>query len=110
MTDNPEDLVQFASDVDGDLHLFPKNLDEPNYHCRWDVWIVCKDGTREPATPSAPTMCIDKGRLSNPYGLGQERAVAGWLVELNFRDVSKIEISIDSGPPILIKHPRCWTE
>jgi len=30
MTSDSADRFQFACDYDGDLHLFPKNLDEPD--------------------------------------------------------------------------------
>jgi hypothetical protein len=62
------DLFQFASDIDGDLHLFPRHLDEPDYQSRWHVWVNDVDGTRSEAPLCSPMMCVNAGVVTNPYG------------------------------------------
>jgi hypothetical protein len=98
------DLFQFASDLDGDLHLFPKNLDEPDYQHRWQVWVLHPDGTRNEAPLCSPMMCVNDGVVTNPHGLSGHQEVAGWWVD--FFNSSEIEIAIDSEKVIRIRHPR----
>ena len=69
MTQDHADRFQFASDLDGDLHLFPKDLDEPEYPRRWRVWIISADGCRSEAALSTPYMCVNDGVVSNPHGV-----------------------------------------
>ena len=102
-SDSP-DLFQFASDLNGDLHLFPKNLVESDYQNRWHVWVLNLDGTRSEAPLCSPIMCATDGVVTNPHGLMGHQPVAGWYVDsLN---ASEIEIVIDSRPAIRIRHPR----
>ena len=103
LPDSP-DLFQFASDIDGDLHLFPRNLDEPDYQNRWQVWVILKDGTRSNAPVCSPCMCVNNGVVTNPHDIAGHREVAGWWVD--DLGASEIEVSIDGEPPILIPHPR----
>jgi len=104
MTINAAARFQFASDFDGDLYLFPSNLDEPNYQQRWQAIVFLADGSRREAPLDTPPMCVNDGVVSNPLGESGHRQVAGWNVD--FTDSSEIEISIDEGPAIRIKHPR----
>lgn len=104
MLSESTNLVQFASDIDGDLHLFPMNLGEPDYEGRWQVSVLHSDGTRSKAPLCSPTMCVNDGVVTNPFGDSGHREVAGWYVDsLN---ASEIEISIDSVPSVRIRHPR----
>jgi hypothetical protein len=104
MASDSADQFQFASDFDGDLHLFPKNLDEPDYQTRWRVWILHSDGSRSEAPLCSPMMCVNDGIVTNPHYTTGHREVAGWYVDsLN---ASEIEVSIDSGPVIRLRHPR----
>ena len=61
MTSVSADRFQFASDFDGDLHLFPKNLNEPDYQDRWEVWVILADGSRKKAPLFTPPMCVNDG-------------------------------------------------
>lgn len=97
-------LVQFASDADGDLHLFPRDLDEPDYGGRWRVWVVRTDGTRTEAPLCSPVMCVTDGRVTNPHGSTGHREVAGWWVDSV--NASEIEIMIDASSATRIRHPR----
>ena len=107
MSNNSSDLFQFASDIDGDLHLFPKNLGDPDYEHRWTVTVIDHDDTCSNAPIASPFMCVDEGVVSNPHGTSGHRQVAGWFVEsLN---PHQIEVRIDSGPPIIVPHPRRHT-
>ena len=94
---------QFASDFDGDLHLFPGDLDEPDYQNRWKVWVIQTDGSRQMATLYTPPMCVNDGVVTNPLGADGHQQVAGWYVD--FMNASEIEVIIDSGPAIRIRHP-----
>ena len=98
------DKFQFASDYDGDLHLFPKNLDEPDYQDRWEVWVILADGSRKKASLYTPPMCVNDGVVTNPLGTSGHQQVAGW--DVDFMNSSEIEVIIDSEPPIRIQHPR----
>jgi hypothetical protein len=100
----PADRFQFASDFDGDLFLFPQDLDEPDYERHWQVWVILADGSRKQAPLDTPVMCVVGGKVTNPLGDSGHRKVAGWYVDL--MNASKIEISIGSGPAIQIRHPR----
>ncbi len=104
MTSDSADKFQFASDFDGDLHLFPKNLDEPDYQHRWQVWVIHSDSSRSEAPLCTPVMCVNDGEVTNPLGTSGHQQVAGWYVD--FMNASEIEIIIDSGPAIRIRHPR----
>ena len=104
MTSESADRFQFASDFDGDLHLFPRNLDETNYQHRWHVWVILSDGSRKEAPLCSPVMCVSDGKVTNPLGETGHRQVAGWEVDLMY--ASEIEIIIDSEPVIRIRHPR----
>ena len=95
---------QFASDFDGDLHLFPANLDEPDYQHRWQVCVLLSDGSRKAASLGSPVMCVDDGRVTNPLGESGQRKVAGW--DVDFLNSVEIEITIDGGAAIRIPHPR----
>jgi hypothetical protein len=107
MLPDSAELVQFASDIDGDLHLFPSNLDEPDYQMRWRVWVIHSDGTRSEAPLCSPIMCVNEGVVTNPYGATGLQSVPGWWVdELN---VTEIEISNGAGPAIRMQHPRQGT-
>ncbi len=98
------DLFQFASDIDGDLHLFPRYLDEPDYQSRWHVWVIDADGTRTEAPLCSPTMCVNGGLVTNPYGPSGHQDVTGWWVDA--LNANEIEIKIDNGPVIRMRHPR----
>ena len=99
-----EELFQFASDIDGDLHLFPRNLNEPDHQNRWHVWLINKDGNRSEALLNSPMMCVNDRMVTNPYGKSGYQEVAGsWVDSLN---AAEIEISIDVGRAIRIQHPR----
>ena len=99
------ELFQFASDLDGDLHLFPKHLDEPDYTGRWKVWVVRADGTRTEAPLCEPQMCVFAGGVvRNPLHLSGHRDVAGWYVD--GVDATGIEVAIDGGGVVRIPHPR----
>ncbi len=103
MTSDSTDQFQLACDFDRALHLFPRNLDEPDYQTRWRVWILHSDGSRKEASLCTPVMCVNDGVVRNPLFPSGHRQVAGWFVDsLN---ASEIEISIDSGPFIRIRHP-----
>jgi hypothetical protein len=103
MTSDSPDQFQLACDFDGDLHLFPRNLDEPDYQTRWQVWVIQADGSRTEAPLYSPVMCVNDGVVTNPLGTSGHQQVAGWFVDsLN---ASEIEISIDFGPAIRIRHP-----
>ena len=104
MTSDSTDRFQFASDYDGDLHLFPDDLDEPDYQHRWEVWVILADGNRKKASLYTPPMCVNDGVVSNPLGASGHQQVAGW--DVDFMNASEIEIIIDSEPPIRIRHPR----
>lgn len=104
ITSEPADKFQFASDFDGDLHLFPNNLDEPDYERRWHVWVILSDGGRKEAPLDTPVMCVVDGVVTNPLGDSGHRQVAGWNVDFMYS--SEIEIRIESGPAIRIPHPR----
>jgi len=104
MTGDSKDLFQFASDIDGDLHMFPKDLTEMNYQNRWKVSVIHSDGTRSEAPLCSPMMCVNEGVVTNPHGLTGHQQVAGWYVDsLNATD---IEVVFDSQPAIRIRHPR----
>ena len=98
------DQYQFASDIDGDLHLFPRNFAEPGLYNRWRVWEIHSDGSRSEAIPCSPFMCVNDGIVTNPLGTSGHQYVAGWYVGSG--DAPEIGISIDSGPVIRIRHPR----
>lgn len=104
MTGDMVDRFQFASDYDGDLHLFPRNLAEPDYRNRWEVWVILADGSRKGAPLYTPVMCVHDGEVTNPLGDSGHQQVAGW--DVDFMNASEIEISIDSGPAFRIRHPR----
>ena len=104
MTSEPADRFQFASDFDGDLHLFPMNLDEPDYERHWHVWVILADGSRKEAPLETPVMCVNDNEVTNPLGDSGHRKVAGWYVDFMYS--SEIEISIGSGPAFRIRHPR----
>ena len=104
MTSDSTDRFQFASDFDGDLHLFPKNLDEPDYQHHWEVWVILADGSRKEAPLYTPPMCVNDGVVTNPLGTSGHQQVAGW--DVDFMNASEIEVIIDSGPAIRIRHPR----
>jgi hypothetical protein len=104
MTTRSANKFQFASDIDGDLHLFPKNLDEPDYQARWQVWVRLTDGTRKEAVLDSPIMSVRNGRVMNPYCPSGHQKIPGWFID--FFNASEIEVSIDSGPVIRISHPR----
>ncbi len=104
MTNNSAGKFQFASDFDGDLHLFPKNLNEPDYQHRWHVWVIHSDSSRSEAPLCTPVMCVNDGEVTNPLGTSGHQQVAGWYVD--FMNASKIEIIIDTRPAIRIRHPR----
>ena len=103
MTSDSADQFHLACDFDGDLHLFPKNLDEPDYQHRWRVWVIQADGSRKEAPLYSPVMCVNDGVLTNPLGTSGHQQVDGWFVDS--WNASEIEISIDSGPIIRIRHP-----
>ena len=104
MPGDSSDQFQFASDIDGDLHLFSKTLDYPDYQNRWQVWVIHTDGIRSEAPLRSPMMCVNEGIATNPHGLSGHQQVAGWYVDsLN---ASEIEIVIDSAPAIRIRQPR----
>ena len=73
----PPIRFQFASDFDGDLHLFPKNLNEPDYERRWQVWVILSDGERKEAPVCTPVMCVVDGKVTNPLGDSGHQKVAG---------------------------------
>lgn len=103
----PDDFaaeLQFAGDTDGDLHLFPRNLRDPNYGDRWRVWVLHADGTRTEAPLCSPTMCVTAGVITNPHGASGHREVAGWYVDS--ASACEIEVTIGSSPGIRIRHPR----
>lgn len=104
MPNDSPDQFQFASDIEGDLHLFPKSLDFPDYQNRWRVWVIHTDGTRSEAPLCSPMMCVIEGVVTNPHGGSGHQQVVGWLVEsLN---ASEVEIAVESAPAIRIRHPR----
>jgi hypothetical protein len=98
------ELVQFASDGDGDLHLFPRNLDEPDYEHRWQVWVIRTDGSRHEAPLCSPFMCVIGGVVTNPYSTTGHRSVPGWYVD--YLNAAEIEVVIDTSSIIRIPHPR----
>ena len=103
MTSDYTDQFQLVCDFDGDLHLFPKNLDEPDYHTRWRVWVIQADASRKEASLCTPVMCVNDGVVTNRLGTSGHQQVAGCFVDsLN---ASEIEISIASGPFVRIRHP-----
>jgi hypothetical protein len=104
MPDGDLPLFQFASDIDGDLHLFPRNLDDPGYRERWRVWVILADGSRSEAPLCSPTMCVTDGAVTNPYGASGHREVAGWYVDSV--GGSEIEVAIGTSPVIRVRHPR----
>ena len=77
MTNDSADRFQFSSDFDGDLHLFPKTLDEPDYQTRWRVWVIQADGSRKEASLCTPVMCVVDGVVANPLGTSGHQQVAG---------------------------------
>jgi hypothetical protein len=95
---------QFASDNDGDLHLFPSNINEPNYGDRLRVWVLHADDARTEAPFCSPMMCVTDGIVTNPYGSFGHREVAGWYIDSP--NATEIEIVIDSSPAIRVRHPR----
>jgi hypothetical protein len=104
MPNDLQELIQFASDFDGELLVFPRNLREPDYHNRWHVWVLHSDGTRSQAPLSSPMMCVNEGVVTNPHGLSGHQNVAGWYVDsLN---ATEIEIVIDAVTALRIRHPR----
>ena len=103
MKSDSADRFQFACDYDGDMHLFPRNLDEPDYQQRWHVWVIHSDGSRTEAPLYSPVMCVNDGVVTNPLGTSGHQKVAGW--DVHFMDVPEIEIKIDSEPAIRIRHP-----
>ncbi|MFT7629100.1 MAG: hypothetical protein ACI87E_000096 [Mariniblastus sp.] len=103
MTNNSSTRFQFASDFDGDLYLFPMNLDEPDYERHWHVWVILADGSRKEAPLEKTAMCVNDGEVTNPLGDSGHQMVAGWNV--NFMYCLEIEIRIGSGPSIRIPHP-----
>lgn len=72
---------QFASDFDGDLHLFPKNLDAPDYQDRWHVWVIQSDGSRKEAPLDTP--------VENLRNLGPTSAQ--WLREIGVHTRGDLE-------------------
>ena len=104
MTTNSPARFQFAKDDDGDSYLFPSNLDEPDYQQRWQVIVILADGSRREAPLVTPIMCVIDGVVSDPFAFSGLRQVTGW--DIDFKYSSEIEISIDEGPAIRIKHPR----
>jgi hypothetical protein len=100
----PRDIVQFASDFDGDLHLFPASLEERDYALHWQVWLIGSDGSRREAPLSTVTMCVTNGVVSNPLGPDGHQRVTGW--EVDFPHPGEIEICVDGQPVLRLKHPR----
>lgn len=98
MQGDSSDLFQFASDIDGDLHLFPRSLSDPDYPSRWHVWVIRDDGTRSEAPLCTPMMCVNNGVVSNPLGQSGLQTLAGWYVDSV--NASEIEVTIR------IPHPR----
>ena len=86
------------------MHLFPRNLDEPDYQDRWEVWVILADGNRKMAPLCTPVMCVNDGKVTNPLGTSGHRQVAGW--DVDFMNSAEIEVIIDSQPAILIRDPR----
>jgi hypothetical protein len=98
------DHFQMASDYDGDLHLFPRNLEEQNYIMRWKVWIIDQHGQAKPAPAYDPIMGVKDGRVTNPLGPDGNRSVNGWWVDSV--GAQAIELQIDDQAPIRFVHPR----
>ncbi len=93
MTTRSASKFQFASDIDGDLHLFPKNLDEPDYPSRWQVWVRLTDGRREEAVLDSPIMCVHDGKVTNPYyPSGHQKTPACLSISLMLRKLKSVSI------------------
>jgi hypothetical protein len=101
--DDPAVPVQFASDIDGDLHMFPRNIGEPDYEDRWRVWVLLADGSRTEAPLCSPLMCVTEGVVSNPFRSSGHERVAGWYVGLV--GATGIEVAIENAAAVRIRHP-----
>ncbi len=66
--------------------------------------MIQSDGSRKEAPLCTPVMCVNNGEVTNPLGSSEHQKVAGW--DVDFMYASEIEIIIDSGPVIRIRHPR----
>jgi hypothetical protein len=100
---NLADYFQMASDFDGDLYLFPKNLEEPNYQRRWRVWIIEGSGESREALPSSAMMCVTNGKVTNPLGVSGHCNLEGWCIDSISAEA--VEIQLDGQSPIRFEHP-----
>lgn len=98
------DYFQMASDEDGELHLFPHNLAEPDYLNRWRVWVIDEHGESFPAPICDPLMCVNDGVVSNPLGRTGHEMLKGWWVDQ--LGATGIELAIDNGDRLRFPHPR----
>ena len=101
---NLADYFQMASDFDGDLYLFPKNLDEPNQQRRWRIWVIEENGEAREALPSSALMCVRNGKVTNPLGISDHCSVDGWCIESI--GAKAVEIQLTGQDPIRFEHPR----